>query len=133
MLKQPRLSTKVSLGKSNIISKNLKNTVFVDQNRFRDVLFGGLEKHENIALVNENDVFSVRFRKIPFGNECCANAVPADKVDTLRKLVGINYGKNTAPVVQIELRQRQRVSFGTVPKTCHFHRLGRSFRVFQDP
>jgi len=27
----------------------------------------------------------------------------------------------------------QRASFEPLPKTCHFHRQGRSFRVFQDP
>ena len=39
----------------------------------------GLERREIIALVNENYMFSVGFRKMPSGDECWANAVPADK------------------------------------------------------
>ena len=77
--------------------------------------------------------FQYGFERYPLGTNVAQMLCLPTKVDTLRKLVGISYGKNTAPVVQIELRQRQRVSFETVPNTCHFHRLGRSFRVFQDP
>ena len=39
----------------------------------------GLEKRETIALVDENYIFSVGFRKMPSGDECWANAVLADK------------------------------------------------------
>ena len=39
----------------------------------------GLEKREMIAPVVGNDMFSVGFRRMPSGDECCANAVPADK------------------------------------------------------
>ena len=79
MVKQPRLSTKVSLGKVKMISKNLRNTVPVDKSRFRGMFSEGLEKREMIALVDENCMFSVGFRRMPSGNECCANAVPADR------------------------------------------------------
>ena len=41
--------------------------------------FEGLEKREMIAPVNENNMFSVGFRKMPSGDECWANAVLADK------------------------------------------------------
>ena len=78
MVKQPRLSTKVCLGKVNITCKNLEITVPVDQSRFRGMNFEGLEKREMIALFGENDMFSVGFRKMPSGDECLANAVPAD-------------------------------------------------------
>ena len=39
----------------------------------------GLEKREMIDPGDENDMFSVGFRKMPSGDECWANAVPADK------------------------------------------------------
>ena len=39
----------------------------------------GLEKREMIALVNDNYMFSVGFRNMPSGIECCANAVLANK------------------------------------------------------
>ena len=41
--------------------------------------FEGLEKRGMIAPVGKNDMFSVGFRKMPSGDECWANAVPADK------------------------------------------------------
>ena len=41
--------------------------------------FEGLEKREMIVVVDENNTFSVGFRKMPSGDECWANAVPADK------------------------------------------------------
>ena len=56
-MKQPRLSTKVCLGKVNITCKNLEITVPVDQSRFRGMNFEGLEKRELIALVEENYMF----------------------------------------------------------------------------
>ena len=79
MVKQPRLSTKVCLGKIKITCKNLEITVPVDQSGFRGIIFEGLEKREMIALADEDYMFSVGVRKMPSGNECCANAVPADK------------------------------------------------------
>ena len=42
------------------------------------MIFEGLEKREMI-VVDENKMFSVGFRKMPSGDECWANAVPADK------------------------------------------------------
>ncbi len=51
----------------------------VDQSRFRGMILEGLEKREIIAPADEDYMFSVGVRKMPSGNECCANAVPADK------------------------------------------------------
>ena len=79
MVKQPRLSTKVCLGKVKITCKNLEITVPVDQSRFRGMILEGLEKREMIAPADEDYMFSVGVRKMSSGNECCANAVPADK------------------------------------------------------
>ena len=65
--------------KVKIINKNLRNTVPVDKSRFRGMFSEGLEKREIIAPVDQNDMFSVGFRRRPSGEECCANAVPADR------------------------------------------------------